>query len=352
MTTGDLHYRAGSLFKERRYAEVAEVLGGLHLADLRQDPELGVWLSDAWRRLGRTREALDLVRALADASQDSGIPRLELERLNLEGIVRYEIGDLGGAETSWSILHALSLEAEDHQFVARANNNLGIIFTLQARPLEAVTAYERAVSAYRVTGWQRGIAQAHLNLAITYRDLGHYGDAAEHFEAAVRYATRDGSQDEIARAESEQALLAYSATGDATAARRTIRSAMRSFAGLQDPLGFADAVRVLAMIELSENQLDAAIGHAQHALEHARNAGHRLMQGEALVIFAAAAQEAGDQIAADAASAEAFVLFHELQAPLWGLSFRDRVGALAARASRAAAPAPPQSEAVAAQPDA
>ena len=333
--TSDLNYRAGTLFKERRFAEVAELLEAVGPAVLQQDPELAIWLSDAWRRVGRAREALDLVQSIADATRESSNARLELERLNLEGILRYEIGDLIAAETCWSLLHARALQAEDNQYVARANNNLGIIFTLQARPLEAVTAYERAVSAYRVTGWQRGIAQTHLNLAITYRDLGHYNDAAEHFEAAIRYAVRDGSDDELARAEAEQALLVYWATRDGPAAGDAVRSAMRKFAALHDPVGLADAIRVLSMIELGENDFESAAAHAQHSLEHARTAGHQLLQGEALIVLAAAATQRGDQSEADAAANQAFMLFQQLQAPLWGMSFRDRVSELTRTRARA-----------------
>ena len=332
MTRSALSENARALYFTRAYADVAELLGSLEQSELRADLQLSFWLADAWRRLGRSRDALELVRGIVSDEVYTTSTRLHCDLLNLEGMLRFDTGDLSGAETSWSILHARATEGNDHEYVARANNGLGVIFTLQGRPLEAVTAYERAVSAYRLVGWQRGIAQTHLNLAITYRDLEHFGDASEHFEAAIRYAERDGSEDEIARAEQERALLIYLASGDVADARAAVRTALLRFSRLSDPVGFGDAQRVLAMFALGEHELDRATAHAEHALEHARNAGNRLLEGETLEVLGGIAVVLGNAAAADAARLEATRIFNELRAPLWGTSFREHVDELARRA--------------------
>ena len=332
MPRSQLSEQAGTLYSKRAYAEVAELLGSLEPVELRADQQLSFWLADAWRRLGRSRDALELVRGMVTGDSHSACTRLECDLLNLEGMLRYDTGDLSGAETCWSILHARATEAKDHEYVARANNGLGVIFTLQRRPLEAVTAYERAVAAYRVVGWQRGIAQTHLNLAITYRDLEHFGDALEHFECAIRYAQRDGSEDEIARAEQERALSIYLASGDVAEARAGVRGALLRFARLGDPVGFADGLRVLAMIALGEHELDDATAHAEHALDHARSAGNRLLEGEALEVLGGVAAALDNAAAVEAARMQASLVFDELQAPLWGAGFREHIEELVQRA--------------------
>jgi tetratricopeptide (TPR) repeat protein len=321
--------RARLLYTQRAYRKLAELLEPFPRADLLAQPQLGFWLADTWRRLGRTRDALELAVACAASCQYSGIHRLEQDRLNLEGMLRYESGDLWGAESAWRELLARASESCDQEFLARANNNLGIIYTLQARPLEAATCYERAVAAYRQAGVRRGIAQSHQNLAITYREIGNAEEADEHFSAALRYAWDDGSEDEIARAEQERALLIYYSRNDARLARATVKRALLRFSRIADPLGFADALRALAMIELGEKELAPAHRHAEHALEHARKAGHRLLEAELLEVLAGIALAERSTAIAVQARREAAILFQLLQAPAWGAKFRERIEALA-----------------------
>src|SRR5688500_10584494 len=278
--------RARVLYNQRAYRRLADHIDVLPGEDLPTRPQLGFWLADAWRRLGRTQAALELDVAITTACRYSGIARLEQDRLNLEGMLRFETGDVWGAESAWRELVAHATDARDDEFIARANNNLGIIYTLQARPMEAASCYERAVASYRMAGLRRGIAQSHQNLAITYRELGQSAEADDHFAAAIRYAWDDGSEDEIARAEQERALLIYYSRNDARLARATVKRALLRFSRIADPLGFADALRALAMIELGEKELAAAHRHAEHALEHAKKAGHRLLEAELLEVLA------------------------------------------------------------------
>jgi tetratricopeptide (TPR) repeat protein len=323
--TAALSSQARALYERRAYQELAELLEPVPLAELRVHAQLGFWLADARRRLGKTQAALELAEAIAVGARRSGIERLEHDRLNLEGMLRFESGDVSGAEQSWSELLSQASAAGNDEFIARANNNLGIICTLQVRPFEAVTFYQRAVTAYRCLGLRRGIAQSHQNLAITYRELGHMDEADEHFQTAQRYAQEDGSMDELARAENERALLIYLARRDAPLARATAKRALRRFAALNDPREFGDTLRVLAMIDLGDGDLPAARTHAEHALEHARSAGHRLLEAEVLEVIAGVETRTENEEAATEAQTRAQEIFDSLNAPAWGKSFRDRV---------------------------
>jgi tetratricopeptide (TPR) repeat protein len=319
---------ARPLYEQRAYQELADLLEPVPVEDLRAYPQFGFWLADAWRRLGKTKAALELTQSIAAAARMSCIERLEYDRLNLEGMLRFETGDIAGAEQVWSDLLARASTSDSTEFIARANNNLGIICTLQVRPFEAVTCYQRAVTAYRLLGLRRGIAQSHQNLAITYRELGHMDEADEHFQTAQRYAQEDGSMDEMARAENERALLIYLARRDAPLARATAQRALRRFAALNDPREFGDTLRVLAMIELGAGDLLAARAHAEHALEHARATGHRLLEAEVIEVIAGVDSIAGNEDAAREAHSHAEEIFLSVNAPAWGASFRTRVQAL------------------------
>src|SRR5262245_32371539 len=158
--------------------------------------------------------------------------------------------------------------------------------------------------------------------------MGSMNGADQHFQTAQRYAVEDGSIDELARAESERALLIYLARRDAPMARATAKRALRRFAALNDPRDFADTLRVLAMIDLGDNDLISARHHAEHALEHARAVGHRLLEAEVLEVIAGLEMRSRNDEAADKAHARAEEIFRSLNAPAWGEAFRARIESL------------------------
>lgn len=319
--------RARALYDHRQYAELAELLAPVRDQLVETAPQGAFQLADAWRRLGRQQDALELVGRFAAAARRSGIARIELDRLNLEGMLRFETGDLAGAEQSWRELLARAGDERSEEFTARANNNLGIIFTLQARVPEAVMSYQRALTAYQALGSLRGLAQSHQNLAITYRELERYDEADSHFADAVRFAQASRSDDEIARAEQERALLIYLRDRDASLARVTVKRAIGRFTSLVDPVGVSDSVRVLAMIELGEGNVADAHAQGAAALQQARDVGHLLLEAELLEVLAAVARKRGEPDRARELEAQAAAAFVKLHAPAWG----ERMRAVTAR---------------------
>ncbi len=321
--------RARALYEQRQYAELAELLAPVRDQLVDESPYAAFYLADAWRRLGNQKVALDLVYTIAASSQRSGMPRLELDRLNLEGMLRFETGDIPGAEQSWRELLARAGTEHNDDFTARANNNLGIIYTLQARAAEAVMSYQRALGAYQSLGATRGLAQSHQNLGITYRELELYDDSDNHFDEAIRCARAGANEDEVARAEQERALLIYLRSRDSALARVTVRRAMGRFSSLNDPIGVSDSVRVLAMIELGEGDATAAERHGEAALATARTSGHLLLEAELLEVLAGAARKQGETVRASDMESAAAAAFEKLHAPAWGERVRATVQRLA-----------------------
>lgn len=306
---------ARELFERHEWRALVDLLEPRPREELVASAQLSYWLADAWRRVGRHPEALALLEEITPAIKRSGLPRLTLFRLNLLGMIRFETGQVQQAEEAWKELLAQASAARDEEFIARANNNLGIICTLHVRPKEAVTCYERAIAAYRMLGLPRQIAQSHQNLGITYREISHFDQADDHFETAIRYAAQDRSEDEIARAEQERALLIYLARRDARMAKATVHRALDRFGRLGDPLGHADSLRVLAMIELGEKEIDRAKEHAEEALTVAQTSNHTLLEAEVLEVL-------GEKERADRK-------FADIGASAWGQNFRavvERLG--------------------------
>lgn len=331
---GTLESQARASYQARDYAAVAALLDGAEGGAVTASSVLAFWHADSLRRLGRGGDALELLRAAAPTFARHGNDALHRHRLNLEGMLHFDRGDVAAAEAAWRELLADASLARDDDFIARANNNLGVICTLQERWTEAIACYERASTAYRAVGRIRGLAQTHQNLGITYREIDFAPKSDHHFMQAIRYASADGSEDEVARAEQERALLIYLAQRDAHLARVTAERALARFDALGDRGATADALRVLGMIAIGEGDVVRATRLLQTALERAREAHLSLVEAESLEGLATAVELRGDVGLAAALRRDAASGFAQIGAIAWGARTRARMAYLAAREPR------------------
>lgn len=316
------------LYGAREYTALVNALSPLGRGDLLEVPELGFLLADGWHRLGNREGALHLLQALGPVCARRGNDRLFRDRLNLEGALLFGLGRVDEAEGAWGRLQSASAAAGDANFVARSNNNLGVIHTMRGAREEALASYARAIAAYQQLGYLRGLAQAHQNQAITYRELDFWRDADHHFLRAIDYAAADGSQDEVARARQERALL-LCYTGDRHLAGLTARQALRSWERLSDPSGLGDTHRVLGLIALAAGRLDEAGEEGEQALVFACRAHSPLLEAETRELLAVVAEGRGDAGRAASLRAAADEGFAALGASSWGAQLRLRVAWLA-----------------------
>ncbi|MGH7444873.1 MAG: tetratricopeptide repeat protein [Longimicrobiales bacterium] len=318
---GALLERARALNRERRYPALAVLLESV-APDVRlREPELGLLLADVSRRLGRTQDALELATAVEAPLRRGGHDRLLRSRHNLVGMLLFERGEIAAAERMWLALLEDAQSGSDAEWIARATQNLGVVYTLTDRAQEAMTCHARAIAAYQRLGHRRGLAQAHQNLAIAYRDAGFGAQAEQHFHEAASHARADGSADELARVEQERALLIL-LSGDVALARTTAGNAMARFTRLGDPAGQAEVHRVLGLTALRAGDADGA----RAALHRALGAGgNRLLAAEVHVALSALERALGNASAADTLDAEAEASFAALGAHAWGQRERVRV---------------------------
>lgn len=307
----------------RDYVAIAERLSGEDPADLLAEPELGILLAEAWRRGGERERALGLVQQLSPICGLRG-DRLSRNCSNLEGILYFELGQVAAAEAEWGRLLAASSRAGDEEFVARANQNLGIIQTLAGQRSAALASQERAIISYQKLGHLRGLAQAHNNLAISFREMGFPDDADAAFRKALEYARIDGSEDEVARVEEEWALL-LALRGDSQLAAITAARSLERFRKLGEPAGGGDAMRILGIVAL----WDGRLGEAKQWLEQALAVAHewhlRLLEAETLEAQAALADASGDGAGASSIRCNADSIFEELRAVEWGRQIRAQL---------------------------
>lgn len=323
---------AGTLYRDRRYAALIERFGAWPAADLLVEPSLAFWVADAMLRVGKATTGLDIVRDLLVRLEFSTDTHLRLNALNLFGMLLFETGSVQLAESVWLELLEAAVDAEDQNFIARANNNLGIIYTVHGRDAEAIVTYERALAAYQRLGYRRGLAQAHHNLATTFREMRRFTDADAHFRAAIDYATSDGSEDEIARAELERSLSILHSSSDERFPESIALRAKARFEQRHDAAGVADAHRVLAMIAYARGDYADTCRMVDQALKLAAEIPAPLIEAEALEILAAVLDNTERAAAAAELKQRSAEIFASLGLQQWGMRQRENIGRLQNRA--------------------
>lgn len=319
--------RSRALWERREFPALVAALSVVERRALLAEPALGFFLADAYHRVGERDRSLALTRALAPACIRRGNDRLARERLNLEGVLLFGMGDLGGAEAAWTALLEASMRADDETMVARAGHNFGVLHTLRGEWDRALVSHERATAAYQRLGHLRGLAQVHNNLGTTYREMDFFPESDRHFLQALEYAQISESQDEAGRARIERALL-LCYDGDLALARLTAQRALEAWERMGDTLHTGEAHRVLAVIALSGGLWTEAGEHAEQALELAERAHAALLGAEVREVLAAVRFRQGDRAEAEALRTGAEQGFAAMGARSWGANLRQRLATL------------------------
>jgi len=333
-----------ALNQERKYDALARLLRPVPDDTLGSEPGLAFLLADVLRRLGEGGAALEVLLRTAPAFDRRGNDRLHRRRLQLLGTLHFEQGRNADAATVWGRQLSDSATEEDEEFIARANNNLGILATLRASWAESLAYYGRAVASYQRLGYTRGLGQSHHNLGLTYRAMDRLAAAESHFSKAIRYARTD-SPDEVARSELEQGLLSLLA-GDPGLARANALRALGRYRDFGDRAGEGEAERVLGLIELADGRSEEAGTYLDAAERTAAEVGAPLLAAETLEARAALLFSGGRKGEAEEAESQAEAVFEKLKAVLWGRHIRWRSRQLAGlEANGPDSAAPPETDA-------
>ena len=270
---------ARALYERREWIALAERLRPLPEEELMAEPELAFLYADTCRRLGDTATALRLARAVEPLAVRSGDRRLVVNVVNLVGITLFESGKMEEAQHRFEELLERSTDWDDVDFAARAANGLGNVAHIRGRRDLSLSYYERAIAGYTRIGNQRGLAQTHYNQGLAYRDLGFDDDADARYQRAMELAQATGSEEVIALAEVERAVLRVRQGDGRLPASMAARAGDR-FRKLGDPTGYAGAVRVVASAARAHGDDDQAAARLEEALSIARQHDDPLLLAE------------------------------------------------------------------------
>jgi tetratricopeptide (TPR) repeat protein len=258
--------------REGRFQEAASTLAALPAA-LKEGPEWHLLSAMAAWRLGdyagsrrAALEARSRFRARGDADGE-----MRAEHVAAAGA--FGLGDLATAEDEWSRVRELARRLHDDLMVARCANNLGNISLYLARHDPAHGFYRLARAGFERLGFIHGVAETWINTAITWRDLGHFEDAASAADAALEAAAAAGAPRLVAEALSSRGE-AMAELGDVALGRTQVERGLAIARREGDRLAEPDALRILANIARRESRPADAMRIGRQALDAALALGH------------------------------------------------------------------------------
>lgn len=314
-----------ALAQKREWRSLADHLSALPEDVLLEAGELAFLYADACWRVGEPERAVEVASRLERRARRLGDRVLVLNVQNVIGMALFELGRTQEAEDRFAMLLEYAVAWRNEEFAARAANNLGVLANVRGRKEEALSCYQRALAAYQRLGYARGLAQTHHNLGIAYHHLGFLQEAEAHCRTAIDLAADAESQDVIALAQVEIASIRVEA-GDGRLAETLAQRALQLYEGLRDPLGRADALRVLAGAARARREFDLATERLESALAIAEEHTELHLLGEIHRDRAQLLRERGDAAGARSAysvAADYFMRFGA-QTEAWEMERRAR----------------------------
>ncbi len=182
---------------------------------------------------------------------------VEARAINVAGAIDLETGHMENAVQGFEHGLAVSSNLGATATVGCCANNLGIIAHLRGEYVDAIGWFTRALSAYARTGQRHGEIQTHHNLAMIHRDRSEYELAMDASREAVVGAERLGDRSLIALTRAGRAEILVQA-GEPERALPEAEAALAIHRELEDPVGTADDLRIVALARAAGGAVDEA----------------------------------------------------------------------------------------------
>jgi tetratricopeptide (TPR) repeat protein len=248
-----------------RFQDAAVTLAELP-AEVREGPEWYLLSAMVSWRLGdfaaSRREALEAherYRARGDADG-------EMRAVNVAAAGAFGLGRLEEAEDGFHRAIQLARELRDELMMARCANNLGNVSLYLAQQDPALGFYRIARAGFERLGFHHGVAETWINTAITWRDLGRYGEALRAADQALDHAERAEAPRLIGEALANRGA-ALVADGDVALGRAQVERALAVARAEGDRFAEPDVLRILGTIALATGDRATALRYGEEALQ-------------------------------------------------------------------------------------
>jgi tetratricopeptide (TPR) repeat protein len=305
--------KARALAAAGQLAAVVDYLGARDRSELEESPTLALLYGIAQARLGRHDQGLqwlDLALGQARRRHDAAVER---HALNARGAIALVSGRLTEAADFCTQSLMASSRDGDHGTTGRASNNLGIISHFRGRHAEALSSWEIAAAAFHRAGMHAGVAECHHNMANAYREQGALDRALAESDQAVTAAEAAGDETLFALTLRGRAEI-RAVRREPDLARRELDRVREIRSRMPDPVGEAEDLRVMALVQIAEGQTVRAERALREVIGRAELHGRPQLQAEATRDLAALLRKANRQGEAVAIAQDAKAIFARMGA--------------------------------------
>ncbi len=269
--TGGTYYYMNDLAMAQKHGQAG--LAGLQACAESADKDekaahLYRFMADLYWRLGNTQEAFvscQLALELA-ARLEKKTGHLETSIYHALGIITCSTGQLQACIPYYQ--HAIEIAERENDLgtLEFLYNDLGEVKYLQQEFAEAMELYHKSLEILFKIGSYWGMAYTHINLALTYRDLGKLAEAEKHLGEAISVAANTNpTQTVIARVNLGNV---YQRQGRWEAAAHCYEQAARAADEIGDGRLQAFVTNAQGEWHLQQNGWDQAIYYLEKARDH------------------------------------------------------------------------------------
>ena len=276
------------------------------------------------RRSDEAEELFELVLVLADLHDG---PWYAARAMNGLGILRYNHGDLDGAEAAYVEGLRFAHLAGEERVLGEIEQNRGIVATIRGDLPEAAARLQAGLKHLERAGYERGCASVLANLGMLHLNMDRLDEADGFFRGALEICGRTGDV-MVAGNVHMNRVEVFLARGEPEKARASCDEAYETFSRVGNAEGQAEAMKSYGIIHRTISKLHLAENYLLQAVQIAQEARLPLVEAESHRELALVLRALNRNREALEALNRSHTLFTGLQARLYQADINDRISQL------------------------
>jgi len=237
------------------------------------------WIARTHLMDGDSEAALECLEAALAIAEVNGDDAAAGHAINLQGNVRWQLGDLDEAERLYLVARSRAIGAGDEKLAAMTAQNLGVLANIRGDYAAAEYQYRASLEDYRSLNLKTDISIALNNLGLLFTKLKRYEEAESVLLEGVQICELDG--DVMARTQLDINLAElWVERKEFVRAHGAVQKALAAAAQAGDGSAIGKATKLLGVIARETGSFDEAEQHFIRADEVFMARGELLLQAE------------------------------------------------------------------------